>query len=424
MKNYPNSLNVSSSENIKLKRDTFKYILFFIIIFSNIVFRTEEYINLYAFLSIVVVFFVTIRMMFFPNTLSKTIINRFSLWVFLLFSVYFYYGIVRTTYYYFSIQYFLFMFIMLLVTTLLLIETNRNKLMDILIKVSASSSLIIFVYTFVNEWQLILQGGTRIGESGSGNVNTLAIYIGVLSVPSLYKIMYDKKLIYIVPYLASLSIILLSGSKKGLLYILLAVGIFSVFKNRARIHKYVPIIIALGVIIYLVLNNNYLFNIIGFRIIDFLGTLGLEIKGANVSHSTELRLLMNKLGLQAFMEHPIFGGGWFYFSQYSGLGTYSHNNYIEILVTYGLVGFFLYYSMYAFVLLKLYKIKKSYNFAKLLYTMIILNLINDFFSVSFSYNLVNYIILLISFLFIESVYFSINKKGINDEKNSFVNRLQ
>ena len=44
-----------------------------------------------------------------------------------------------------------------------------------------------------------------------------------------------------------------------------------------------------------------------------------------------------------FLEKPVFGWGLRAFTNVSPFATYSHNNYIEVLVTWGIVGFIWYY---------------------------------------------------------------------------------
>ena len=50
------------------------------------------------------------------------------------------------------------------------------------------------------------------------------------------------------------------------------------------------------------------------------------------------------------MDSPILGNGYYSFSQLLlkeyGFATYSHNNFIEIFVGGGIIGFTLYYSLY------------------------------------------------------------------------------
>ena len=105
-------------------------------------------------------------------------------------------------------------------------------------------------------------------------------------------------------------------------------------------------------------------------------------------------------GLEAFRTHPFFGGGWYYFSKYTGIHSYSHNNFIEILVTYGVFGFSLYYGMYYFLILKLIKIVKNDNIAKLFLVLNICILIADNTGISFSQYAINYIILLITWVYL------------------------
>lgn len=74
----------------------------------------------------------------------------------------------------------------------------------------------------------------------------------------------------------------------------------------------------------------------------------------NVSYKTdEMRKLMISRGLEAFVEKPLFGHGTGY--SYVLFGTYSHNNLVELLMNYGLVGFCLYYGLYLVLIVKLLK---------------------------------------------------------------------
>ena len=66
------------------------------------------------------------------------------------------------------------------------------------------------------------------------------------------------------------------------------------------------------------------------------------------SYSDRARLDMIKIGLQAFGESPFIGNGVAY--SYAQFSTYSHNNYVEILMNTGVVGFIAYYSSYAITL--------------------------------------------------------------------------
>ena len=62
--------------------------------------------------------------------------------------------------------------------------------------------------------------------------------------------------------------------------------------------------------------------------------------------STLSRMSFIETGWRLFMDKMFVGYGVNNFAYVSGFGMYSHNNFIEILVGLGLVGFVLYYSMY------------------------------------------------------------------------------
>lgn len=375
------------------------HIIFFLILFSICILRNEEHLKLYIGLSILVCIFAFFRGLCKPSRISNAIANGFTFWIIILFSIYFFYGIALTKYDYFNAKYFFFMFVIILVTELLFIDVPAKNTIEIFIRVCAITSVAVSVYILINEWTLIIYGGTRIGESGSGNVNTVAIYLGTMSLPCVYKIICEKKYNYFISYCLSTITMLLTGSKMALLFILLGILILSILKNRIKLHKYILPLLATILLWFLIFNVEYLYNIIGFRVIDFIGSLGFDIEGASYSYSTTSRLQMYKLAYEAFLKKPIFGGGWFYFSVYSGLGTYTHSNVMELLVTYGIIGFIVYYSMFFVVLLKLKKYIKQDGYAKLLFAMIIIILINDFAAVSFSYNILNYQILLFGYLY-------------------------
>lgn len=393
---FPNTTGkVEKSKNYQLLS-----VVLFTTLFSNAVLRSEDNLLLYIGISILVIIYAIIRGLLKPSRFSKTIISGVSIWAVLLFFMYFFYGIVLTKYGYFNTKFFLFMLASMLVTVLLFVDIPINKMMKIFIKECAIASVAIVFFILLNEWSLIIEGGTRIGESGSGNVNTIAIYLGMMSVPCLYMIVFEKRIIYAIPYTLSIALMLLTGSKKALLLIVLSLLILTILKNKLKLHRYVPAVLGIILLLIFVFTNDYLYSIIGFRVIDFLNTIGFNVGGIGDSESSQLRLLMYELGAQAFWNHPLFGGGWFYFSVYSDFGTYSHNNYIELLVTYGLFGFIFYYGMFLSVLLKTIRIMKNDHYAKLIFTMIILILINDFAMVSFLSNVLNYQILILGYLYV------------------------
>ena len=124
------------------------------------------------------------------------------------------------------------------------------------------SSIIICAYITVNELDNIIAGGARIGESGSGNVNKIAMYLSTFSIPILYSILINKNMKLIIIYGLIAIFILLTGAKIGLVMLLLSSMILEIYKNKMKILKYIKIIIPLIICVIIIFNTKYFYNII------------------------------------------------------------------------------------------------------------------------------------------------------------------
>ena len=105
--------------------------------------------------------------------------------------------------------------------------------------------------------------------------------------------------------------------------------------------------------ISLIFNNPVLYDLIGYR---FEGML-LALTTGQGDGSTMERMNMIQDAAKFWETHPIFGIGLNLFSVKGDYGAYSHNNYLELLSTTGLLGFITYYS---------YHIKTIYNLGRTL----------------------------------------------------------
>lgn len=401
MKELEQKSNEDRQNIFRIKKTSILFFSLFLNLFSSSVFYNEDSLKIYITISIFICLLALLRGLKKPNRLVKTAINGFTCWLIILFTMYFYYGLVLTKYHIFNADYFFFMFVMTLVNMLLFVDVPIKVMMEIFIKACVFASVGVCLFIFINEWSMITSGVTRIGETGSGNVNTIAVRLGIMSIPCLYKMYIEKKYRYFIPYIIVTLTMLLTGSKKSLIFIIIGFAIFTTLKNKFRFHKYIIPLLLVAIMMFLIFKIDFLYNIIGRRLVDFIGAVGFNIDGAQYSRSTTLRLLMYKKGLEAFETKPIFGGGWFYFAHYTGMNTYSHSNYIELLVTYGIFGFSIYYSMFLKILIKLFKLTKIDGYSKMLFTMILLFLVNDFAAVQFSANILYYLVLCFGYLYIQ-----------------------
>lgn len=161
--------------------------------------------------------------------------------------------------------------------------------------------------------------------------------------------------------------ILTSGTRKVLLFIpLTLLGWFYYSRYHRNLYKLLKystvtlISIALGY--FIVLNNNLLYESIGYRVQNVVEYLFVSKNLATIDGSMNMRFLLIDRAMEAFSQRPYFGWGLDNFSSVinSG-GYYTHNNFLEILVSGGVIGFILYYMKYIYVIFSLFSIRKHAN---------------------------------------------------------------
>lgn len=157
----------------------------------------------------------------------------------------------------------------------------------------------------------------------------------------------------------------------------------------------------------MIFNVPMLYNILGNRIEIMLVSFGFKIEGIGSSVSTDKRMGMISTALKLFTEHPFFGHGWGAFAAKSGFGVYSHSTFTEILVTFGLFGFCLYYSMFFNLLFKLITVKNRTKEEQLFLVILISMLLGDTARITFSQTALNYIMLFLAYSLV------CNKRGIH-----------
>jgi O-antigen ligase len=148
--------------------------------------------------------------------------------------------------------------------------------------------------------------------------------------------------------------VFLSSSRKGLVgFVFLCV--FSLLNkiSRKRLITLLVILIPVATIG---------FSVMGTRVERTFSHLNAITEVGEISQSdTSLisRATFIQVGLEQFKKAPLIGQGIESFAACSGFGVYSHNNYIEIAVSLGVVGLWLYY---VFILqLALASVKKRHH---------------------------------------------------------------
>lgn len=225
-------------------------------------------------------------------------------------------------------------------------------------------ALIIFLFYILFKTDKTMLGKFRIGIDTLGsnwNANDVGMKLCIGFSLSLYFMLSDKskilqKIFYLLCAMFFMIIALFTGSRKAVF--MLAIIFFLLFWFRAKKNRaLVFLILALVGIVFIILTMRIpaLYDVLGSR----MESLFKELMGYTTSEgSFDTRANMIKLGLEWFGERPIFGYGLNNFRVlYSEIGraTYSHNNFIEMLISGGIVGFVIYYSAYVYLFTKLIK---------------------------------------------------------------------
>lgn len=229
----------------------------------------------------------------------------------------------------------------------------------------------------------------RIGSTlGNPNVFSLTLILGIIFLfhnllfPTKRWPKISKALSVILILFFSFNIIFYTGSRKGMFLLLALSLIYSIyaFKNT-RIRGKVCLLFAfpsLQLFLFFTIIRSEHFN--RFRNFFLLATGGTVSEG-----SINTRIGMVYRSIQLWNKKPIFGWGIDQYKNISGFGKYSHNNYSEILVNNGLIGFLTYYLLFVLLIfssLYIYK-NKSQNVGFWLFSILILLIINDFGAVSY-----------------------------------------
>lgn len=202
----------------------------------------------------------------------------------------------------------------------------------------------------------LLSFSSERATSTLGNANTYAIALLLGTFFCLYNLLvFEKNRLTISGLVVNLAgillfgfqIIFLTGSRKGIFVFSIIIFLSSLYllRRQANIIKF----FSLGGGILLVVGLWQAIHLSPhFRRVEaaFLFATGRDTGDGSIS--ARLALTNDALGL--WSKKPFFGWGADQFRYISDFGRYSHNNYSELLVTVGIVGFILFYSMYIYII--------------------------------------------------------------------------
>lgn len=357
-------MNNCSQLKILINRNDIRVIVLSMFLFSTMCFRNDNNLNQLLIFGIIVIICSFLLLLSQGLSLKTILSNKAFLWIFSFFSLYELYGFFYIRMGYFNWDLKFFTLVSLASIIFLLSGTDdTEKVFYILTKACIISLIAASVYMYIKGDLTLsfnsINFGNRIGDSLTGNVNTTAVNFGLLSFVVFYSLIKDKKnrFVKIIVCFISAIVMLFTGSKKAIIVMIFSLLLWQKISKKS--YKYLIVPLALGVGVYMIFTIPALYNTIGYRLLDAFATFGFG-EAVSSYQSTQIRSSFITLGFKSFLKVPIFGGGVNYFQYINNVYSYSHNNYIELLNTFGILGFALYYVP-VIKLLKLNIINSNYE---------------------------------------------------------------
>ena len=215
-----------------------------------------------------------------------------------------------------------------------------------------------FIYTYRKEI-IHFDFSGRIGDKFSDQ-NDLSKYLSVFGLISLISIVSAKKWMKILyAFLGAMfvGIILLTGSISNILCFIICSLLLLVI-NTKRQNRWITILIIVSIILLLII----IVQLPGMeyfkkRIEEIFNALS-KTDGKKDGSAADRAALFSE-GLRLFLTRPLFGFGYDQVQHFThGVGLFSHNNFIELGASFGVLGLLVYETLLLMPLIKMFKHKR------------------------------------------------------------------
>jgi hypothetical protein len=245
-----------------------------------------------------------------------------------------------------SIYYFGFVIIPLPVVVLLSLDYQKVSFKKFL-NIIFWSLLIIFGVNFLYT-NFIFESYTSNGRSGIFRSYYILVgHYGLsMVIISLYNYLFleNKGYVYVLGILLGLFPIYVSAARSPVLALLLILFIFLILINKRKYWIYFFVILFISfLILFIIYKSGMADNLIFFK----------RINAAIFERNASGRSYYLNKGIGTFFSHPVFGGNALFPD-----GMYSHNLFVDILMSTGLLGMVLFIIYFKFVAQSFFKILK------------------------------------------------------------------
>lgn len=325
------------------------------VLFANLVIENSKYLIFVILILILSIGYTIFLARKNKENIIKTFSNYSILWILLFAIEMFFYGYFGEDKSAYSLKYHI-LNIFWLVIVLFILNYNSKNMIRVIAKSASIVIIMMSIFIICTNYSNIISvifdkdNIKRIGYTAVGNVNTTAVTYIFLLIPVLYEILVNKNKKYIPIAILDIIFMLLTGSKKGIISLILMIGIIAIGKATSK-KKLIKSISIIGIAVLIICAICYLIPILHELIWNrFEAMINSVINfDINSQSSTNLRIKFILTALQKAWDKPFFGHGWSSFANLYGytslydMNLYTHNNYAEVLFSFGLAGFFLYY---------------------------------------------------------------------------------
>lgn len=323
--------------------DIYKISMFFFVV-SLFIFENEKYATIFSIAQLLFVGLTFVNI--YLNRLNKK--DLFLIWLYIIFTwtlIISLLNLIEFSIVTMETKVFIKNLLLILCIYLFLNITNNLKLLLAAIFLGSMLSSLIIVMDFNSldqlSYDLKYSYSYRIGTDLNSNPNIAALNLIFGFAISLYYVisarLMKNKIIFVLSSIFLIYGIILTGSRKAIIFCIIALLIQLVLKNKFYIFI---VSIVFSLFYAVIMNNKLLYFYIGYKFDSNLQDTSASVA---LNGSDQIRSILFEKTIQLIFDNPMgvgFGGVAHY------LSVYSHNNYVEILASIGFIGFLIFYSIY------------------------------------------------------------------------------